>query len=148
MPIIQLMTGSCLAAKQPSACRLHRRISRTKQIHSELELSRPVSQSTHDTRIISEAVQVHEQFHRGELGDLAAEVKALPLKGEVTVVVEGATSTESTSAVDIAAIQEHLEELIGAGVQPSQAARLVSKLLNLPKGQLYDMAVRIAAQAG
>lgn len=91
-------------------------------------------------------MQVHEQFHRGKLGDLAGEVKAVPLKGEVTVVVEGAVSSEAASLIDDTALQEHLMELIRAGVQPSQAARLVSKLLNLPKGQVYDMAVRIASQ--
>lgn len=91
-------------------------------------------------------MQVHEQFHRGRLGDLAAEVKAVPLKGELTVVVEGAVTSEVPSALDDAALQEHLEELVRAGIQPSQAARLVSKLLKLPKGQVYDMAVLIAAQ--
>jgi 16S rRNA C1402 (ribose-2'-O) methylase RsmI len=92
-------------------------------------------------------VQVHEQFHRGTLGALAAEVKAEPLKGELTVVVEGSdTSEAASSAVDDTALQEHLQELISAGVPPSQAARMVSRLLHLPKGQMYDMAVRIAAQ--
>ena len=95
------------------------------------------------------AVQVHEQFHRGRLGDVAGEVKAAPLKGEVTVVVEGAVSSETAAAaaIDDMALQEHLEELIRSGIQPSQAARLVSKLLSLPKGQVYDMALRIAAAA-
>ena len=93
-----------------------------------------------------EAVQVHEHFHRGMLGALAAEVKAEPLKGELTVVVEGADTSEGASAVDDTASREHLEELIRAGFSPSQAAKMVSKLLSLPKGRVYDMAVRIAAQ--
>ena len=95
---------------------------------------------------MQDAVQVHEQFHRGSLGDIAGEVKAAPLKGEVTVVVEGADSSEAAAAIDDMAVQEHLEELIRSGIQPSQAARLVSRLLSLPKGQVYDLAVRIAAQ--
>ena len=70
----------------------------------------------------------------------------MPLKGEVTVVVEGAVTSEAAATIDDTALHEHLVELIRAGIQPSQAARLVSKLLNLPKGQVYDMAVRIAAQ--
>ena len=75
-----------------------------------------------------------------------AEVKATPLKGEVTVVVQGAAASEAALAIDDTALQEHLGELIRGGIQPSQAARLVSKLLNLPKGQVYDLAVRTAAQ--
>ena len=92
------------------------------------------------------AVQVHEQYHRGSLKDLAAEAKASPFKGELTVLVEGSNMNAAASAVDDTALQEHLEELIRAGIQPSQAAKLVSKLLKVPKGHVYDAAIRIAGQ--
>ena len=87
-------------------------------------------------------MQVHEQFHRGTLELLAAEAEALPFKGELTVVVEGADAADA--ALDDTALQEQLQELMQEGVRPSQAAKIVSKRLNVPKGQVYDLAVHLA----
>lgn len=68
------------------------------------------------------------------------------MQGELTVVVEGAGAPEAGLAIDDATMHEHLGELIHAGVQPSQAAKLVSKLLNVPKGRVYDAAMQIAGR--
>jgi 16S rRNA (cytidine1402-2'-O)-methyltransferase len=89
-------------------------------------------------------MQVHEQFHRGALEGLAAEAEALPFKGELTVVVEGAGAPDAAPALDDTALQEQLQELMQEGVRPSQAAKIVSKRLNVPKGQVYDLAVHLA----
>ena len=89
-------------------------------------------------------MQVHEQFHRGTLEELAAESEALPFKGELTVVVEGADASDAAPALDDKVLQEQLQELMREGVRPSQAAKIVSKRLNVPKGQVYDLAVHLA----
>ena len=89
-------------------------------------------------------MQVHEQFHRGTLELLAAEAEALPFKGELTVVVEGADAADAAPALDDTALQEQLQELMQEGVRPSQAAKIVSKRLNMPKGQVYNLAVHLA----
>ena len=62
----------------------------------------------------------------------------------MTLAVQGFDASEATAATDDAGMQDFLQELIDAGMQPSQAAKLVSSRLGLPRGRVYEAAMRLA----
>lgn len=62
----------------------------------------------------------------------------------MTLVVQGVSASEATAATDNAGMQEFLQELLDAGMQPSQAAKIVSSRLKLPRGRVYEVAMRSA----
>ena len=66
------------------------------------------------------------------------------MQGEMTLLVQGVSASEATAAMDDVAMREFLQELIDAGMQPSQAAKLVSSRLRLPRGRVYEAAMRLA----
>ena len=66
------------------------------------------------------------------------------MQGEMTLLVQGVNASEATAATDNAEVQQFLQELIDAGMQPSQAGKIVSSRLGLPRGRVYEVAMRLA----
>ena len=66
------------------------------------------------------------------------------MQGEMTLAVQGFSASETTAARDDEGMQEFLQELIDAGMQPSQAGKIVSSRLGLPRGRVYEVAMRLA----
>ncbi|BDA43028.1 Ribosomal RNA small subunit methyltransferase I [Coccomyxa sp. Obi] len=97
--------------------------------------------------IAREMTKLHEEFHRGSVAELAAEMHSGSCKGEVTIVVEGA-SGEGGLPPSEEQIEEQLRDLICDGVPASHAAKLAAKSLGLPRSAVYEAAVRIAAETG
>ncbi len=63
-------------------------------------------------------------------------------QGEVTVVVEGASQGACPPAD--ADLRGQVQELMQRGESPSQAAKLVAAQCNVPRGQVYAVALELA----
>jgi 16S rRNA (cytidine1402-2'-O)-methyltransferase len=100
-------------------------------------------ESTRKVAIARELTKLHEEFWRGDLGGAIAHYTNHPLKGEFTLVVDGATATqivwtESQLLSELKAIM-----LSGDGVSRSQASRQLAAISKLPRRHLYQLALTI-----
>lgn len=81
-----------------------------------------------------ELTKLHEEYIRGTIEEVL-EVAATR-KGEMVVVVEGATFVEEE--IDIETALNKVQEYIDEGYKTKEAIKLVSKELNFSKNELYD----------
>ena len=81
-----------------------------------------------------------EEFRRGALAELAQGCRDAPLRGEVVLVVAGAT--RAASAMDDGAIDAALSDAL-AEHGPSEAARLVARRSGRPRRALYARALEL-----
>jgi len=94
---------------------------------------RPVS-------LCRELSKLHEEVVRTTLGEAAARYDAQPPKGEFVLVVRGAQPEEEQEVTleDGLAMVERLRE---QGMSMRDAVKQAAKDLNLPRNQLYELAV-------
>lgn len=92
-----------------------------------------------EAAVVRELTKVFEEVVRGPLGHLADRCKAAPPKGEITLVVSGAPATESHNP-DILGLT--MDDLMKAGLEPRQAAKLVARLQGRSSREVYQEAVR------
>ncbi|MFE1080359.1 16S rRNA (cytidine(1402)-2'-O)-methyltransferase [Nocardiopsis alba] len=87
--------------------------------------------------VCRELTKTYEEVRRGGLGELA-EWAADGVRGEISVVVEGARPTaETTSDADLVAAVSALED---EGVRRKEAIARVAKETRVPKRRVYDLA--------
>jgi 16S rRNA (cytidine1402-2'-O)-methyltransferase len=90
-----------------------------------------------------ELTKLHEELQRGRLGELAARL-AGPLRGEVTLVVEGPERGAAAEQPEAAEpLEAELLRRLAAGEPPSALARDVARARGLPRGQVYDLLERL-----
>ncbi|MEH3053202.1 MAG: 16S rRNA (cytidine(1402)-2'-O)-methyltransferase [Patulibacter minatonensis] len=82
--------------------------------------------------VARELTKLHEEIVRGSAGELAARYAGAPPKGEVTLVVGGATAE-----VDDEAAIEAVERLVAAGARTKDAAAVVADLTGARTNALY-----------
>jgi len=85
-----------------------------------------------------ELTKTHEEVRRGTLGELAA--GADDVRGEVTVVVAGATGTAAAPDADVLAAE--VAELVGRGLSRRDAVDAVAGNRGLPRRTVYAAATR------
>lgn len=87
--------------------------------------------------VVRELTKLHQEVLRGTLGELA---EAVPddVKGEVTVVVQGAPS----GSPDLVALAEAVNELVAEGVPRKEAAGRVAEESGASRRALYDASLR------
>jgi 16S rRNA (cytidine1402-2'-O)-methyltransferase len=88
-----------------------------------------------------ELTKLHESFFRGTLEEAAAYYGDAPPRGEIVVVVDGATASEP---VDRAALVESARALLLAGRRPSAVARELVARFGLARNQAYALAQEAA----
>ena len=86
--------------------------------------------------VCRELTKLHEEVRRGSLGELARELADTPLKGEVVIIVAGATE-EGSATVSLEAGRARVEMLVAEGVKRSAAARIVAQETGLPRRELF-----------
>ena len=86
--------------------------------------------------VARELTKLHEEVLRGTLGELARRVAAEPLKGEVVIIVAGATGGDVT-LISLAAGRARVARLVAEGVKRSAAARMVAEETGLPRRELF-----------
>jgi 16S rRNA (cytidine1402-2'-O)-methyltransferase len=92
--------------------------------------------------VVRELTKVHEEVWRGTLGEAAEAFGARQVRGEVVVVVAGATPAgpPSDEAIDDA-VRERLRR--GQGEGPRQIALVVAEELGVPRRKVYEAALRL-----
>jgi 16S rRNA (cytidine1402-2'-O)-methyltransferase len=86
--------------------------------------------------ICRELTKLHQEVRRGSLAELAASTNGEELKGEVTLVVEGAPEPDpSASAGDAVALARSLAD---GGMRKRDAAREAAARTGVPANRIYD----------
>jgi 16S rRNA (cytidine1402-2'-O)-methyltransferase len=93
-----------------------------------------------------ELTKMHEEVLRGTLGALARAARAEPLRGEVVIVIAGATPAQA-AALSLAAGRERVAQLVAAGMKRTAASRLVAEETGLSRRELFRGAERGHEQA-
>lgn len=94
--------------------------------------------------VCRELTKVHEEVRRGTLSQVLNSLTAQPLRGEVTVVVEGAAARGPEEAEVQAALRERFAR--GEGLR--EAAEVVAQALGLPRGRVYRLGVSLKKREG
>jgi 16S rRNA (cytidine1402-2'-O)-methyltransferase len=82
-----------------------------------------------------ELTKLHEEVRRGSLRELVDSVQRRPVKGEIVLVVEGATVQ---ATVDVASAAGEVLERVRAGETVREATRAVAAERGVPRRALYD----------
>jgi len=93
--------------------------------------------------VCRELTKTHEEIVRGTLGELTAWA-ADGVRGEVTIVVEGAAAGPSIAGDD-ESLRAAVAELEAAGSRRKDAIAAVAAQAGLPKRHVYDVVHRISA---
>ena len=88
--------------------------------------------------VARELTKLHEEVRRGTLAELAAAAEARPAKGEVVIVVAGATEAQAV-AVSLEAGRARVDHLVAEGLKRSAAAKLVAEETGLPRRDLFTI---------
>ena len=86
--------------------------------------------------VARELTKLHEEVRRGSLDELATTAAASPVKGEVVIVVAGATR-EEVAEVSLVTARARVDRLVAEGVKRSAAAKLVAEETGLPRRELF-----------
>jgi 16S rRNA (cytidine1402-2'-O)-methyltransferase len=88
--------------------------------------------------VARELTKLHEEVRRGTLAELAVWAGSSPPRGEVTIVVAGAEDAHGAPArVSLDDARRYVDQLVGAGLSRSAAAREVSRHTGLPRRELF-----------
>jgi 16S rRNA (cytidine1402-2'-O)-methyltransferase len=90
-----------------------------------------------------EVSKLHEQFLRGTISKVLNELASGEVKGEITLMVHGASERATVSLLELNAEIDHLTSG-GAGVK--EIAELLSKRYRLPKREIYRLALESRSQ--
>lgn len=85
-----------------------------------------------------ELTKVHEEIMRMPLDRLAAHVADHGVRGELTLVVGGASGADAAGDVDDAALVTRVRELIATGVARNSAVAMVARTAGVARGRVYD----------
>ncbi|CAN5655191.1 16S rRNA (cytidine(1402)-2'-O)-methyltransferase [soil metagenome] len=87
--------------------------------------------------VCRELTKLHEEVRRGTLADLAARAAEQPPRGEVTIVVAGATAPPDQPTMSMDKARAEVDRLVGEGMSRSSAAREVAHRTGLPRRDLF-----------
>jgi len=90
--------------------------------------------------VCRELTKLHEEVRRGVLGDLAVGALETPPRGEVTIVVAGASHGAPRVAdvsVDLGEGRRRVAALVAHGSSRAEAAKLVARETGLPRRELF-----------
>jgi 16S rRNA (cytidine1402-2'-O)-methyltransferase len=92
--------------------------------------------------VARELTKMHEEVLRGTPAELLQRFSEQPPRGEVTLVIGGATDKEWTDAQ----VSEALRRRLQAGESPAEAAKVVAKLSARPRRGIYELATKDLAR--
>lgn len=83
-----------------------------------------------------ELTKAHEEFLRGALGELATALDA-PLRGEVTLCIEGAATDAPVAAVDADELRARYATLLAEGLDPAAARKALGGATGMRRRDVY-----------
>ena len=113
--------------------------------HRLLRTLEDLAKSLDKTRRISvarELTKLHEEFWRGSIEEAIAYFTDHTPKGEFTLVLEGAKPIDKPVWTEEVILKE-LQNLIDAGISRSDASRQLAELADLPRRQIYQLALTL-----
>jgi 16S rRNA (cytidine1402-2'-O)-methyltransferase len=84
-----------------------------------------------------ELTKLFEDIWRGSLGELAVRAATEEVRGEVTLVVAGASAGAGQTA-DLEGARKEVDRLVVAGMSRSSAAREIAQRTGLPRRELFQ----------
>jgi len=91
--------------------------------------------------VARELTKLHQEVIRGRLSEVLETVRGRELKGEVVVVVEGATVTAGEAIGDESSAVGLASDFVRSGAKKREAARRAAGLTGVPAGRIYDALV-------
>lgn len=98
--------------------------------------------------VARELTKLHEEFLRGTVAEVAAELGGrAQVLGEIVVIISGrpAVTGSEEGAVDAAAAETLAASLRAAGMPPSAVAKELRRQLRIPRDEAYALALRPGA---
>jgi 16S rRNA (cytidine1402-2'-O)-methyltransferase len=92
-----------------------------------------------------ELTKIHEEVVRMPLDQLAGHVAEKGVRGELTLVIAGASGDDAVD-VDDATLVDRVRELIATGVSRNAAVAMVARAAGVARGRVYDAVVAAAGQ--
>ena len=130
LEILRLETRTMILYEAP-----HRLLRTLEDLAESLGRERRIS-------VARELTKLHEEFWRGSIENAIAYFTMHPPKGEFTLVFEGATPIEKPVWTEDVILKE-LQNLIDAGISRSDASRQLAELADLPRRQIYQLALTL-----
>ena len=93
-----------------------------------------------EAAVVRETTKLFEEVVRGSLDDLARRWKDSPPKGEITLVVAGAPEEQKSGMGNVSELT--LEDLVAAGLEPRQAAKVIARMQGRSSREVYQQAVK------
>jgi len=95
--------------------------------------------------VCRELTKTFQEVIRGSVDDVLAKIVEQPLRGEVTIVVEGFTGTTARSDAQIVQMVRDEQE---GGAARNAAVADVAKRLGMPRQHVYDLVLAAKSSAG
>jgi 16S rRNA (cytidine1402-2'-O)-methyltransferase len=88
--------------------------------------------------IAREITKIHEEFVRGDLAELLVRVSRHPLRGEITLLISGATPGQAQAALPSTPLHERVEQIIREqSVDHKAALKMAARERGLTKREAY-----------
>ncbi len=94
--------------------------------------------------LVREATKIHEEVRRGRADEVAAQIAGARLRGEITLVVEGAAAAPPAERADEPAT--YLRRLLNRGMTRRDAARNLAETYGISHRKAYQMALELTRQ--
>ena len=130
LEILRLETRTMILYEAP-----HRLLRTLEDLAESLGRERRIS-------VARELTKLHEEFWRGSIEDAIAYFMMYPPKGEFTLVLEGSAPSKKPVWTEEVILKE-LQNLIEAGMSRSDASRQLAELADLPRRQIYQLALTL-----
>ncbi len=130
LEILRLETRTMILYEAP-----HRLLRTLEDLAESLGRERRIS-------VARELTKLHEEFWRGSIEDAITYFRMHSPKGEFTLVLEGAEPSEKPVWTEDVILKE-LQNLIDAGMSRSDASRQLAELADLPRRQIYQLALTL-----
>jgi 16S rRNA (cytidine1402-2'-O)-methyltransferase len=93
-----------------------------------------------DRRIVMarEITKVHEEFLRGRISEVIAELSRREIRGEVTLIMEGCSDVDPPSEESL---REEIARLIADGMRVKEVAEVLGEKYGYSKRQIYGLAM-------
>jgi 16S rRNA (cytidine1402-2'-O)-methyltransferase len=93
-----------------------------------------------EVAVARELTKIHEELRSGPLGDVATHYREHPPRGEITVLLCGATPDTSQASVDrTEEVRERARVLLAGGATRRDVAQIVARELQLSRNEAYRM---------
>ena len=93
---------------------------------------------TQQAAVVREITKLHEEFLRGRISEVIAEVGPREIRGEVTLIIEGSSDVDPPSEEGL---REEIAELIAGGLRIKEIAEVLGEKYGYSKRQIYGLAM-------